>query len=74
MSSTELEHLIKMINQIADNIAIVESDDVATAKLADHLNCFWARSMKEQIFNYANSDGEKLQPVAKKALTLLQSE
>ena len=73
MSSTELEHLIKMINQIADNIAIGESDDAAAIKLADHIKRFWARSMKEQIFRYAESDGEKLQPVVLKALSLLQS-
>jgi formate dehydrogenase subunit delta len=72
MSNTELEHLIQMVNQIADNIAIGESDDVAAAKLADHIKRFWARSMKQQIIKYAETDCADLKPIAKQALALLQ--
>lgn len=72
MSNTELEHLIKMINQIADNIAIGESEDSASTQLASHIKKFWARSMKEKIISYADSDGEKLRPVARKAVGSLR--
>jgi len=72
MSNTELEHLIQMINQIADNIAIGESDDVAATKLDDHIKRFWARSMKQQIFKYAETNCVDLKPMAKKALALLK--
>ena len=58
MSNTELEHLIKMINQIADNIAAGESEEIASEQLASHIKRFWARSMKQKIIDYANSDGE----------------
>ncbi len=69
--SAELDHLIKMINQIADNIAIGESDEVAIPRVADHVQRFWARPMKEAITHYAESDGVGLRPAAKAALSLL---
>lgn len=60
-----------MINQIADNIAIGESEESASAQFASHIKRFWARSMKQKIISYANSDGEKLQPLVHKALAQL---
>lgn len=71
-TSMEIDHLIKMINQIADNIAIGENDDVAAPKVADHVKRFWARPMKEKIIQYAESDGESLQPAARVAISLLK--
>ena len=62
------------MNQIADNIAIGESDAVAADKLVAHIKRFWARSMIEKIVEYAQSDGKKLQPLTKKAITLLVAE
>ncbi len=70
-NDAELDHLIKMINQIADNIAIGESDELAIPKVADHVQRFWARSMKEAITHYAEHDGVELRPAARAALLLL---
>jgi len=71
MSGTELDHLIKMINQIADNIAIGDDEAATAPKVADHINRFWARPMKEKIIAYAASDGEQLNAVAKIAVLQL---
>ena len=71
MAATELDHLIKMINQIADNIAIGDSEAVTGPKVADHINRFWARPMKEKIIDYAASDGKQLNDVAKIAVSQL---
>ena len=76
MSRTELQHLIKMMNQISANMALAESDEsgeLAAAKVADHIKRFWARSMREIIISYAESDGEELQPVSMKAVGLLKA-
>jgi len=72
MSETELDHLIKMINQVADNIAIGEGEVATAPKVATHLNRFWARSMREKIIEYADSDGAQLNVVATLAVSLLQ--
>ena len=69
--SAELDHLIKMINQIADNIAIGDNDAVTAPKVADHISRFWARPMKEKIIEYASADGEQLNAVAKIAVLQL---
>jgi len=71
MSATELDHLIKMANQIADNIAIGDADALTAPQVAHHINLFWARSMKEQIIEYAATDGERLNAVAKIAVSQL---
>lgn len=72
MTATELDHLIKMINQIADNIAIGD-DEVATApKVAEHILRFWARPMKQKIIRYADDDGGELNTTAKLAIALLE--
>ena len=73
MSSSELEHLIKMINQIADNLATEEGDDARARLLASHVKKFWAPSMINTISQYAENEGEKLQPVALIALRLLNA-
>ena len=72
MTNTELDHLIIMINQIADNIAVNDSSAKVTAKVADHVTRFWARSMKDLIIDYANNDGERLRPIAREAIAVLQ--
>lgn len=73
MSAVELDHLVKMINQIADNIAIGESEMETAPRVVDHVNRFWARPMKEQIIAYADIDGEQLNAVAKRAIAQLSS-
>ena len=64
MSTSELDQLIKMVNQIADNIGAGDSDTVAAARVVDHLNRFWPRSMKEKIIEYATCDGSRLNAIA----------
>ncbi len=71
MPSAELNNLIKMINHIADNIAIGDTEAVTAPKVSAHISSFWARSMKEEIIDYAACDGEQLNAVAKIAVSQL---
>ena len=71
--NTELQHLIKMLNQIADNVAMGESAELAAAKVADHLYRFWAPSMRKQVFDYVDTGGEELQPISRAAIIKLRS-
>jgi formate dehydrogenase subunit delta len=54
----EIDQLVKMANQIADNFAFHED---AVDRLADHLQRFWAPSMIKKLlaFQAAGSDGLK---------------
>ena len=71
--NTELQHLIKMLNQIADNVAMGESAELAAAQVADHLCRFWAPSMRKQVFDYVDTGGEELQPISRAAIIKLRS-
>lgn len=63
--------LIKMINQIAINMS-GSGDEHATA-VATHIKKFWSPFMRRQICEYSTTDGEGLNPTAKRAVQLLGS-
>lgn len=64
----EVEQLVKMANQIADNFSFHE-DPVAST--ADHLQRFWAPSMLQKLSAFDRSEGPGLNPVAREALRRL---
>lgn len=64
----EIEHLVKMANQIADNFSF-HAD--AAERTADHLQRFWAPSMRQQLLEYDSAGGEGLQPLLQRALRQL---
>ncbi len=67
MVDTELKHLIKMANQIAEHCAIGTDAEVAVEKIADHVARFWAPSMKQRLKHYLDSDGNQVNELAKTA-------
>ena len=71
MTDAELSHLIKMANQIADNLNRNDSAEATAERVADHITRFWAPSMKAKIIGYMNSDGSQLKDVSKLAIALL---
>lgn len=73
MSRQQLDSLIHMANQIADNNRHHGGDDAAADKVATHLRKFWARSMKRQIVDYATQDGSQLTPIARLAVQRLDA-
>ena len=73
MTQSQLDHLIKMINQIATNNLYNDDLEQAAAKVANHVQRFWAPPMKQEIFRYAANDGSKLSPVVQMALAKLQA-
>jgi len=71
MSSSQIKSLVSMLNQIADNNNYKKTDEETAKVVAEHVKKFWARSMKKNILQYANSDGSALSPIIKLALTKL---
>jgi len=71
MSQNELEHLIQMTNQIVANNSYFGNEEQTATVTASHLKKFWARSMKQQIIDYAQNDGEQLSPAARMAVEQL---
>ena len=69
----ELQHLIKMANQIALNQpADLLGEEAAVAATAGHIRKFWAPPMREKISTYLSEGGAELNEVAKKAVLKLK--
>jgi formate dehydrogenase subunit delta len=64
----EIDNLIKMANQIADNLAF---QDDAVERTADHLRRFWAPSMRQQLLDYSAAGGDGLHSAARAAVQRL---
>ena len=57
MANREINHLVSMANDIAANLSFQANAD---AKVADHINRFWAPRMRGLLLEYAANDGEGL--------------
>lgn len=64
MANEQLNQLVKMVNQIANNNSH-QTEAESVDLILNHLKKFWALSMKKQIIEYAKQDGENLVPLAK---------
>lgn len=64
----EVEQLVKMLNQIAENFSF---HDDAVDRIVDHLQRFWAPSMKKKLIEFDQAQGADLKPAAREALTRL---
>ena len=69
MTDNELLHLIKMINHIADNLDYAGGETEVALKVLEHIDRFWAPSMKRKIAEYAEVDGTGLSSISKLAIT-----
>ena len=73
MTDSELTHLVKMANQIADNLSRRDPIEVVADRTADHMKRFWAPSMKAKIIEYIKDDGADLREAAKLAVAQMSS-
>ena len=65
----EIEQLVKMANQIADNFSF--HDDVVD-RLTDHLQRFWAPSMRQMLVEFHHAGGSGLKPPVVDAVQRLE--
>ena len=72
MSNDGLETLVRMVNQIAANVAH-HSPEEAAELVATHLRAFWAPPMRADILAYLDGGGAALDPVAREGLELLRA-
>jgi len=72
MSAGSPEKLVHMANQIAQFFA-TQPGDTAAMRVADHLNSFWTRSMREAFIAHVERGGGGLEPAARTAADILRS-
>lgn len=71
MGDREIEHLIKMVNQITANLARGEDEAADVARVADHLRRFWSPAMGLKLANYLQQNQDALPRIS--ALAVSQS-
>jgi formate dehydrogenase subunit delta len=63
MAVGQINHLVKMANQIALNMAAWGDEEAVAAKTGEHIEKFWTRAMREQLLDFWRAKGEGLCPV-----------
>ncbi len=71
MSQSQAAHLVLMANQIAANNSYGDDIEQTASVVFAHVKKFWARSMKQQIVEYAKTDSRDMNPAVKRAVELL---
>ena len=71
--TAKYDSIVKMSNQIADNIGLHLSSEQAADKVCNHIRLFWAKSMKNNLIKYYQEDGERLGSTTKLAVEKLMA-
>ena len=69
--SVDREKLLRMAQQIADNLDYGDEQDVIAGNVASHLQRFWDPRMREAILTYLAEDPEAFSPLLRQALRKL---
>ena len=69
MTGKQVEHLVRMANQIAINLGAGRDVDATGRLTAEHLRKFWTRDMRAQLAVYARQSGDHLLPAVHRALS-----
>ncbi|MDE2457933.1 MAG: formate dehydrogenase subunit delta [Rhodospirillales bacterium] len=71
MSHGTIDRLVYMANQISKAFA-QNPEPKAVEEISNHLKKFWEKRMLAQIFAHLDAGGEGMDPLAKKAVAVLQ--
>jgi formate dehydrogenase subunit delta len=72
MSNLQTKNLVSMLDQIANNNNYKKTDEETAKVVANHLQKFWARSMRDKMTQYLAEDGPELTNVSRLALAQLK--
>jgi formate dehydrogenase subunit delta len=64
----QIEHLVKMANQIAINTGARIDEELAARRTGEHIRKFWTPAMRNQLLTHWRSGGDGLDPVVVSAL------
>jgi len=68
-----IEHLVRMANEIGAFYASEHSGEEAARSIATHLKRFWDPRMRTQIIEHYAAGGEGLDPAPRAAVAMLAS-
>ncbi|MDB2566582.1 formate dehydrogenase subunit delta [Porticoccaceae bacterium] len=73
MSTSKIDRLVKMINQISLNMSSNGSEEQVSVEVSEHLTKFWSPPMKSLISDYADDENIGLTPISRKAVIHLDT-
>ena len=68
MAAKQIDHLVKMANQIALNTGAHADPEDSARRTAEHIRKFWTPAMRAQLTDYCLGDGDGLEPVVQQVL------
>ena len=68
--SSDVQHLVKMANQIADAFLAAPHEE-AVDGVANHIKSFWAPVMRNRLYVYASTHASEFRPLLLKGLERL---
>jgi formate dehydrogenase subunit delta len=68
MSSENAEHLVQMANDIGNFFRAEPDRQLAVDSIANHLNKFWTRRMRQKLLDYVAQGGTGLDELPRAAL------
>jgi formate dehydrogenase subunit delta len=71
MAARQIDHLVKMANQIALNLG-AGYDDAAATRTAQHISRFWTPAMRRELIEYWRAGGA-VEPVVAASLVALET-
>lgn len=71
MTGQQINHLVKMANQIVLNLSAAGDDEEVARQACEHMRKCWSPLMKREMADYLNQQGEGLSPVAYRAVAQL---
>ena len=72
--ATQIEHLVKMAEQIALNFRAWGDEDAVAEKICEHLRKFWTPAMQGQLLDNWRADATVLSPAVQHAMARLEEE
>lgn len=58
MSAKQIDHLVRMAEQIALNLGAGRDDRAAAERCAEHIQRFWTPAMRRQLQEFQRAGGE----------------
>ena len=69
MTARQIEHLVKMANQIAVNLTPWGDEETVANKTREHIEKFWTIAMREELMAYWRDGGDNVSPVVARCLS-----
>jgi formate dehydrogenase subunit delta len=62
MSAKQVDHLVKMANEIALNLGASRDEQLAARRTGEHIVRFWTPAMRTQLLEFWRDGGEGISP------------